>query len=252
MKCKDFEKLVPRLTHNQLLDAGTREQGVAHKEGCAPCAQRLAEEQFLLAGVCAVVAEISREEAPASVEAALLAAFRKQKTASISASGLTLPVKTSPRAPHWKRAAIAAGIFILFSLGIFFWQQARALNQRSGEQVKTSAPTLAPEPLPPAPQAVVENRAVTSQAATRPQPKRLRPQPFANRKSEVLTEFFPLMEGEELDGLENGQIVRVELSGAALLEVGLPVDVAMANESVKADVVLGHDGLARAIRFVRQ
>jgi hypothetical protein len=33
--------------------------------------------------------------------------------------------------------------------------------------------------------------------------------------------------------------------------VGLPVDAEMANTPVKADVLLGHDGLARAIRFVR-
>jgi len=46
--------------------------------------------------------------------------------------------------------------------------------------------------------------------------------------------------------------VRVELPGSALGEVGLPFDPETAPESVKADVVLGQDGLARAIRFVRE
>jgi hypothetical protein len=68
---------------------------------------------------------------------------------------------------------------------------------------------------------------------------------------EVVTEFFPLLEGDDLSSLESGQIVRVELQGSELLAVGLPVDAAMTGEPVKADVVLGHDGLARAIRFVR-
>jgi hypothetical protein len=46
-------------------------------------------------------------------------------------------------------------------------------------------------------------------------------------------------------------MVRVELPGSALGEVGLPVDPETAKTPVKADVLLGDDGLARAIRFVR-
>jgi hypothetical protein len=46
------------------------------------------------------------------------------------------------------------------------------------------------------------------------------------------------------------QIVRVKLPGSALLAIGLPVDGEMRSRSVKADVVLRHDGPARAIRFV--
>ena len=69
--------------------------------------------------------------------------------------------------------------------------------------------------------------------------------------AEVVTQFFPLREGEDLTALESLQLVRVELPGSALGEVGLPVDPETANEPVKADVVLGQDGLARAGRFVR-
>ena len=60
-----------------------------------------------------------------------------------------------------------------------------------------------------------------------------------------------MMDGDDLDSLDNNQLVRVELPGSALIAVGLPVDAEMANAPVKADVLLGHDGLARAIRFVR-
>jgi hypothetical protein len=41
------------------------------------------------------------------------------------------------------------------------------------------------------------------------------------------------------------------LPRSALASLGLPMNVERANERVKADVLLGHDGLARAIRFVR-
>jgi hypothetical protein len=46
-------------------------------------------------------------------------------------------------------------------------------------------------------------------------------------------------------------MLRVELPGSALREAGFPVDFETAQTSVIADVVLGQDGLARAIRFVR-
>jgi hypothetical protein len=41
------------------------------------------------------------------------------------------------------------------------------------------------------------------------------------------------------------------MSRAALASFGLPVNAERADERVKADVLMGHDGLARAIRFVR-
>ena len=68
---------------------------------------------------------------------------------------------------------------------------------------------------------------------------------------EITTAFLPLLDGDDLDALDGSQLVRVELPGSALMAVGLPVDEEMANASVKADVLLGHDGLARAIRFIR-
>jgi hypothetical protein len=60
-----------------------------------------------------------------------------------------------------------------------------------------------------------------------------------------------LLDEDTLDLLEDAQVVRIELPGSALLAVGLLVDPEITDEPVKADVVLGYDGLARAIRFVR-
>ena len=54
-----------------------------------------------------------------------------------------------------------------------------------------------------------------------------------------------------MSGMEGGQIVRVEVPRSALASFGLPMNAERAGERVKADVVLGYDGVARAIRFVR-
>ncbi len=68
---------------------------------------------------------------------------------------------------------------------------------------------------------------------------------------EVVTEFIPLGNGEYSASVDAGQVVRVELPRSALSSIGLPVSADRAGERIKADVLVGDDGLARAIRFVR-
>jgi hypothetical protein len=46
-------------------------------------------------------------------------------------------------------------------------------------------------------------------------------------------------------------VLRVELPRSSLASFGLPVNLERAGERIKADVVVGNDGMARAIRFVR-
>jgi hypothetical protein len=64
---------------------------------------------------------------------------------------------------------------------------------------------------------------------------------------EVATEFFPLMYSNV--PVANGHTVRLELPQAALTSFGLEADDA--SGTVLADVLVGQDGLARAVRFVR-
>jgi hypothetical protein len=68
---------------------------------------------------------------------------------------------------------------------------------------------------------------------------------------EVTTDFIPLMQGAQYASAEEGHLVRVELPRAALASFGLPVNAEASGGRVKADVLLGEDGIARAIRFVR-
>ena len=44
-------------------------------------------------------------------------------------------------------------------------------------------------------------------------------------------------------------MVRVEVPVSTLIAWGLPITAENANQSVQADLLLGQDGLARAIRF---
>jgi hypothetical protein len=68
---------------------------------------------------------------------------------------------------------------------------------------------------------------------------------------EVTTDFFPLMQGAAYAQSESTHLVRVELPRSALVSFGMAVNPEQAGGRVKADVLLGEDGTARAIRFVR-
>ena len=67
---------------------------------------------------------------------------------------------------------------------------------------------------------------------------------------EVVTEFYPLM--EDPPPFERGELLRVSLPAAAMRSVGVPVSEDRLGEMVQADVLVGQEGLARAIRFVNK
>jgi hypothetical protein len=248
MNCHDFEKLALALARNSLLDATTRKQGLIHMEGCERCAARLAEERDLLARVRDVVAEMAGEEPAARVDAALLAAFRAQTAATALSTVVPMSSRTR-RWTTWKLAAIAAGILILISAMAFFWRSANLRKPPREERVFAPLPVNTPSPR--AEPQVGPDQVADEKPKNLPKRVRRRAPVDSSDEAEVVTQFFPLREGEDFSALDSMQLVRIELPSSALSEVGLPVDPEMANEPVKADVVLGQDGLARAIRFVR-
>jgi hypothetical protein len=50
---------------------------------------------------------------------------------------------------------------------------------------------------------------------------------------------------------ERGQLLRIELPASAMQMVGLPVHEQRLADRVQADVLVGEEGLPRAIRFVK-
>jgi hypothetical protein len=68
---------------------------------------------------------------------------------------------------------------------------------------------------------------------------------------EVTTEYFPLQYGTDLTALDGAPVVRMELPRTVVVSFGLPMNPERAAEPIKADVVLGRDGIARAVRFVQ-
>ena len=62
--------------------------------------------------------------------------------------------------------------------------------------------------------------------------------------------FIPLPSSDAVGVNEDMDVVHVEVPRSAMLAVGLEVSADHAGEMVEADVMLGSDGVARAVRFV--
>jgi len=68
---------------------------------------------------------------------------------------------------------------------------------------------------------------------------------------EVATDFFPLTYSGDSSVVESGHVVRVRMPRSALIAFGVPMNVYRTGELVNADLFIGDDGLARAIRFIQ-
>ncbi len=287
MNCLEFESQVEILARGALSEARTRAAAEAHGESCGTCAARLADERALSVGLRALAAGMKTAEAPARVEAALVAAFRaraaslpEESSEAVAASNV---VPMSGHAParrwSWAKTIAVASLAAAASLALFVLVRPDAppgaparsamiveppnnstgrppapavARNGSHESVEADGQTLAgaeAEGLTPRPADVPRARAANvSYRGNRPS----RPAQAADaRAQEVATEFIPLVHAGQYAPAEEGHLVRVEVPRSALVSFGLPVNAEATGGSVKADVLMGQDGIARAIRFVR-
>ncbi|HJQ71061.1 MAG TPA: hypothetical protein VKA70_18950 [Blastocatellia bacterium] len=265
MNCQEFEASINDLARDQIMDVASRTSAHAHSEGCAECAARLADERMLSAGLRYLAASASDEQAPARVEDALLAALRERK-ANVAAPAVTLVARR--RMSRWAIAA-AAAILILIALVALRANQSRPEPPQHANQAQ---PAPAPAPIgpekksperensvaPASPRREAQNHFVANRPR-RPSPRAEAVNAKDNAKDkdsaagdyEITTDFIPLTHRGSLAELEGGQVLRVELPRSSLASFGLPMNLERAGERIKADVVVGNDGMARAIRFVR-
>lgn len=253
MNCSESQSILRELARDQMMDARGRQSALAHAASCGNCARALDDARALTGGLRHVASLDAQEQAPARVEASLIAAFRERHSAS-------LPVPVIPPAASRRWLYIAAGvaaaavIAILISLIATQTRNAEtAAPQESATHKEAPAGVQEPSPAPSPEKHLVS---VNRKRGVRPIEPVIKPTPAPDKNApsgevEIATDFFPLVNRESLNQLDSGQLVRVELPRSALMSFGLPMNMERAGERIKADVVVGEDGLARAIRFVR-
>lgn len=267
MSCQDFKRVVEELADGRLMDAAARDAGLSHAALCVGCAARLMEARGIGVGL-RVAARAETEEAPARVRATLLEAFAaQQRTAHAeqrpeAARPSNVAGLTSPRAARrWlAAAAAAAAAVVLLSLtlpSLVRVSPSKPQEVSDARPVPTQAPVEAVKVERPrilvGGDTARENPSKKISARTsktaRGLKRETRREPAAAQAEG--NDYLPLTYLADAAAMESGTVVRVELSRSALISLGVPVGLDRTDETFKADVVLGDDGVARAIRLVQ-
>ena len=249
MNCQRFEIVVSELARGQMMAAEQRGEALAHSDVCEDCATRLRDEEMLTRGLRSLAAEMEPFAASGEVETKLLAAFRSRQVVT--------PIAARQSSSRYWLAAVAAVLLIVMSVIVVRWR-ASAVDSPTvaeGTPQKNNDVNNKPSPEPPKDveyQAVNEPSKRSGKKPRRAGLRRPENTQVANHAaSEIATDFIPLSYMNTASLQDGGQIIRVELPRSTLANFGLPVNMDRYNQKVKADVLLGVDGMAHAIRFVQ-
>jgi hypothetical protein len=259
MNCQKLESVICDLAREKMMETGLRAAALSHCDECAVCARSLEEQRRLTKTLRGLVKEMQAVDAPQAVQKYLVAALRSRVTTPAT-------VTTRYRWRHWV-AALAAMLLISFAVVAVRLRQQRIAQSAVAVPLKASdaRPTSVaknPAGVQPTVQGEVVHypskrpdsavrRVRPSGRETKDVAKTVTTTTPADYNSEIATEFLPLGYGNALNLQDGGQIVRVEVPRSTLVSFGLPVNMNRVSERVKADVIFGADGSARAIRFVQ-
>ena len=189
--------------------------------------------ETMIAARLRLLASADREEqAPPRVEGFLRSAYR---------------VHCGSRRGRWAWVAwgaVAASVLAFLAITAP-WSQGSRTPQAEPDATPPAAPSRLEPPAPPSPLPVQRRTPRPRRYNVGVEPRRV---PGVR---ELVTEFIPLVDDDLLEGEETRQVVRVRVSRASLVSFGLPVTDDAPAGRIQADVILGVDGMARAIRFVR-
>lgn len=257
MNCQSFETVVTDLARGQMIEAATRDDALKHSSECRVCAARLKDEGALTGALRELAAINHSVTVNPDLENNLLVEFRQQRR------GSTARLASSRRYSIYAAAAAV----LLLAFAVFAYQS--LLKTETTNPALVSQPKLEPSPAPAGDQ---ENqttalkppietpkkatpRSVVAKKTKRPMPRATsvdnRETVATNYNDEVVSEFIPIGYSSAVSVEDGGQLVRIEMSRAAMARFGIPVNMERYNERVKADVLVSADGLARAIRFVQ-
>ncbi len=205
---------------NRLSEEGLEASpGSGHLAECAACAARWDREQALAAGLRLVSASLRSEVAPPRVEAGLVAAFRAQagfKRRRAPSHSWWAPVFT------WATAAAATAALAIVLLHGSHPVPSSAVPVPTPHRV--AAPAVESADLP---------ADQTDEGSYGPD-----------------SDFIPVPNAARIEPNEDVHLVRVEATRSAMMALGIVVSAENASDTVVADVVLGSDGMARAVRLV--
>lgn len=248
MTCREFIKELEALKLTELSSPDT--ELLAHQSSCASCAALLRERNALAGAMQVLRSSTARMEASYVVEQNVLRAFRHG-----SAVQSEYGVQSQPQPVGFRLrgfffgwgtyAAVAAVLAIGLGLGLWFAQHSDKPSQKStakAEQV--SQPSVnESDHTPQVPVRASTSNADKVSSGTNTASQRVTMTSSSLAQSEQAQGYTPLMLCDPISCSGDAEVVRMELPTTA---------ADGSNGSQMADVIVGDDGLVRAIRIVQQ
>lgn len=219
MKCEEFEAIGLERSGLRMseVEADLRDAAAAHAAQCPGCAAlRESWQETRLA--LQVLRETTRDaETPRRVEMRLVHEFGLRHR--------TRKTRTATIFAAWALATAA----VLFA-GVSWWNSRLTQTHNSAVLTGNGAKSSAPTPAVPANDAFDEATLVADNQAV----------------------DFTLLPGSLPQEVDDSAIVRVGMQRGALSALGLPVDEERVSDWIQVDLLVGQDGLPKAVRLLEQ
>ena len=228
MTCREFDEIVHGFVRMELLDVSVREAALEHAARCELCSQRMADAA-ILAEASEAMGRNAVGEAPPSVEASLLAAFRNHHRRA-----------SWRRRLEWVTVGAVAAVLL-----IFLWTGSGRFKGRTASPVPRKDVIAEPNvPLDAKGPAVVASAeaALASGAVVAEVP---------GNETYIASDFVPVPYTGAISPDDPGMIVRVQLTRSSLAQLGYPVADTPDEDLILADVLVGEDGWPRGVKLIQ-
>jgi hypothetical protein len=257
MTCREFERRATALTLWELSQAQDQ-QSLDHADGCQKCAAWLQQQRMLAATMQTLQARTAACTAGPDVERALLRAFRQ---------GNSQPVQTemarrfTPIAMRLSRffevgayVAVGAAIVVALFLGVRLLERhsinAPVKSHVAQPSVRVPSVVADKSESQPHPQLPTVSLSNVNRSPIRHVQSASKPSPDMTEPSQTIpdadADYVALMFCDPLSCSSDAQVVRMELPSPGMAGSGGEQDARMRI----ADVVVGYDGVVRAVRIV--
>ena len=243
MKCHSLRDAIVELARGREAGPGTVAAIDSHLEHCAACAALMARERQLSQGLRALAAATAADRPPDALGRRLMEVFAERQ--------LTPERSVARQATGWMRAAAAV---LLTGAAVAWWWSARR-EPSAGSAMTTSAvraDARKPEPARASGAVLTDDRPRTTPVlAASDRPRAARRRTVSGSPVVRPVGFVALPGAAGLPDFESGQIIRMEIPLTSLPTYGIEILPDAQGSPVKADLLVGQDGQARAIRLVQ-